>query len=412
MTKRSPTARPTAERIPRTPVGPLATAMLNECSTWLTAQGYSTATATGIRNLLARLSLWMHGVNADVDDINEDLLARFVAAENARDIVCRNVKASIATMRRFLTDAGYLKPDNHIQEDCSPIHVVVATWCSWMQSQRGLATKTIQARCYYAIGLLEELAGVNGTIQWDRLTPLVANTYITVRGRPYGAVGRAHIVESVRCLVQWALSSGHLDRDMTPGLLSPPKARRSLPRGISDEQVAALLSVCEDSTVIGARDRALVIILTRLGLRAGEAAGLTLDDLDWANGVVKVTGKGREHTLPIPVDVGEALVAWLKLRPPSLDRSVFVRIRAPRRKMSPAGLSGIIARLSDQAGIERIFAHRLRHTAAINVVAGGGTLAQAQELLGHSHAATTMTYAKVDLASLRELVVPFGQVPR
>ena len=110
--------------------------------------------------------------------------------------------------------------------------------------------------------------------------------------------------------------------------------------------------------------------------------------------------------------MGQALTAWLKLRPAALDRAVFVRIRAPRRAMTVQGVSGIIARLSGVAGIDPIYAHRLRHTAAMDVLAAGGTLAEAKELLGHVYTATTMAYAKVDLPSLRELVVPFGQVPR
>ena len=108
MTKRSPTARPYADRIPRVPVGPLAPTVLGECSEWLAAQGYSPGSAAGIVNLLARLSMWMQEVGAGVDDIDEGLLARFVAAERSRDFVCVTVKSSMGTMRRFLKPAGYL----------------------------------------------------------------------------------------------------------------------------------------------------------------------------------------------------------------------------------------------------------------------------------------------------------------
>ena len=94
------------------------------------------------------------------------------------------------------------------------------------------------------------------------------------------------------------MSTGRLDRDLTAGILKPAGTRRSLPRGVDAEQVAALLAVCDPATAIGARDRAVVLILVRLGLRAGEAARLRLDDIDWASGHLKVTGKGREHTLP------------------------------------------------------------------------------------------------------------------
>jgi integrase len=181
---------------------------------------------------------------------------------------------------------------------------------------------------------------------------------------------------------------------------------------VGADQVVGLLGACDPVTAIGARDRALVVILVRLGLRAGEVARLSLDDIDWAGGQVKVTGKGRQHALPLPVDVGQALEAWLRLRPPALDRAVFVRMNAPRRAMTISGISGIIARLSGLAGIDPIYAHRLRHTAAMDVLASGGSLTEAKELLGHVYTSTTMAYAKVDLTSLRQLVVPFGQVPR
>jgi len=186
----------------------------------------------------------------------------------------------------------------------------------------------------------------------------------------------------------------------------------SLPRYLDTTQANRLIDTCGKDGPQGLRDRAIILLLLRLGLRAGEAARLGLDDIDWTNGVLRVAGKGREHLLPIPVDVGEALTAWLRRRPLALDRAVFIRMHAPRQMMTVSGLSGIIARLSDQAGIAPIRAHRLRHTAAMDVLAAGGTLTEAKELLGHAYAVTTMTYAKVDLTSLRQLVVPFGQVPR
>ena len=412
MTKRSPTARSYPVRVPRVPVGPLAPMVLGQCSGWLAGLGYSPGSAAGVVNVLERLSWWMRLAGAGVDDIDEDLLARFVTVEGSRDLPCVSLKQWIGTMRRFLTAAGYLSAAVVQSDSLTPAQTAVADWCSWMREQRGLAEKTIAARCHYAAGLLDVLMAADGSVQWRRLDASIVNAYVAERGRPYGVVARAHIVGSVRCLLRWALSTGRLDRDLSAGILKPAGTRRSLPRGVDAEQVAALLGVCEADTALGARDRALVMILVRCGLRAGEAARLSLDDIDWASGQVKVTGKGREHSLPIPVDVGQALETWLRRRPPALDRAVFVRLRAPRQKMTTSGISGVIARLSDLAGIDRIYAHRLRHTAAMDVLAAGGSLTEARELLGHAFTVTTMAYAKVDLASLRELVVPFGQVPR
>ena len=154
MTKRSPTARPHADRVPRVPVGPLAPTVLGECRRWLAAQGYSPRSGAGIVNLLGRLSLWMREVGAEVDELNEELLARFVVTERSRDFVCVTVKSSMSTMRRFLTDAGYLGMTDADAGLVTPPQAAVAEWCSWMRDRRGLTEKTIAARCHYAAGLL------------------------------------------------------------------------------------------------------------------------------------------------------------------------------------------------------------------------------------------------------------------
>ncbi len=411
MTKRSLTARPHAEPVSRVPVGPLVPVVLDECRTWLLGQGYSRNSSAGVVNLAARLSLWMQGAGVGVGSIDENLLARFVTAENSREFVCVTVKSSMSAMRRFLIDAGYLTATGADSGPATPAQVEVAQWCSWMRDQRGLTQKSIAACCYYAAGVLD-LVVANGSVQWPRLEAQVLNVYIAERGRPYGVVARAHIFDAVRCRLRWALSTGRLERDLSAGILKPKGTSRGLPRGVSSEQVAALLAACDPATAIGVRDLAVLMLLVRLGLRDGEAARLSLDDIDWANGQLKVTGKGRELVLPISVDVGQALTCWLKLRPVALDRTVFVRMNAPRHSMTPSAVSAIIAKLSHVAGLEPIYTHRLRHTAAMGVLTAGGSMAEAKELLGHRYTITTMAYAKVDLASLRELVVPFWQVPR
>lgn len=390
----------------------MAPSVLGECSVWAAAQGYSSGSATGIVNVLARLSMWMLEIGAGVDDLDEDLLAGFVAAEQSRDVPCVSVVGATGSMGRFLRSAGYLDASTVVSAPLTPVEAAVQDWCSWMRAQCGLTAKTVAAYRRYAAGLLDKVAAADGSVQWDQVDASVINVYVTERSRPYGLVARAHLVGSVRCLLRWALATGQLDRDLGAGILKPAGTRRSVPRGVDAATIASLMAVCDPATPIGARDRAIVMILVRLGLRAGEAARLRLDDIDWTNGRLRVTGKGREHVLPLPVDVGQALAAWLRLRPLALDRSVFVRMHAPRQMMTVSGLSGVIARLSDLAGIAPIRAHRLRHTAAMDVLAAGGTLTEAKELLGHAYAVTTMTYAKVDLVSLRRLVVPFGRVPR
>ncbi|UGT93497.1 tyrosine-type recombinase/integrase [Mycobacterium ostraviense] len=287
--------------------------VLGQCSEWMAGLGYAPGSAAGVVNVLERLSCWMQLAGAGVDDIDEELLARFLADERSRDLPCVSVKQWIGTMRRFLTATGYLSAAVVQLDSLTPAQAAVGDWCLWMREQRGLTEKTIAARCRYAAGLLDVLMAADRSVQWWRLDASIVNAYIAERGRPYGVVARAHIVGSVRCLLRWALSTGHLDRDLNAGILKPAGTRRSLPRGVDTKQVAALLGVCDAATALGARDRALVLILVRCGLRAGEAASLRLEDIDWATGHLIVTGKGREHSLPLPVDVGQALEAWLRL---------------------------------------------------------------------------------------------------
>ena len=307
MTKRSPTARSYPVRVPRVPVGPLAPMVLGECSGWLAGLGYSPGSAAGVVNVLERLSWWMQLVGAGVDDIDEDLLARFLAVEGSRDLPCVAVKRWIGTMRRFLTAAGYLGAAGVQADPLTPAQSVVADWCSWMREQRGLTEKTIAARCHYAAGLLDVLTAADGSVQWWRLDASLINAYVAERGRPYGVVARAHIVGSVRCLLRWALSTGRLDRDLTAGILKPAGTRRSLPRGVDTDQVAALLGVCDAATALGARDRAVVMILVRLGLRAGEAARLRLDDIDWASGHAQGHRQGPRALVAAPGRCGPGI---------------------------------------------------------------------------------------------------------
>lgn len=171
----------------------------------------------------------------------------------------------------------------------------------------------------------------------------------------------------------------------------------------------ALRAACSPATVVGVRDRAVITLLSRLELQAGGIANLNLDDIDWAARRLTFVGKGqRRLSLLIPVDVGEALVAWLRVRPSdSADRALFVRLRQPICALTSARISDIVKHRAEAAELGLVHAHLLRHTAAMNVIAAGGTLVEVQELLGHQNAASTRVYARTDLESLRTLTVPF-----
>jgi integrase/recombinase XerD len=153
----------------------------------------------------------------------------------------------------------------------------------------------------------------------------------------------------------------------------------------------------------GLRDRAIVLVLARLGLRAGEAARLRLDDIDWPGGLIAVAGKGSKSAqLPLPVDVGRAIADYLRVRPATaVGRTVFVRAKAPHRALSTGGVTQAVAAASNRAGLGVLFAHRLRHTAATSMLAGGAALPEVAQVLRHERLLTTANYARVDVEALR-----------
>jgi integrase len=191
--------------------------------------------------------------------------------------------------------------------------------------------------------------------------------------------------------------------------------RRSgrLPRSLTTEDLHRLLAAPDRRTALGERDYAVLVLLSRLGLRAGEVAGLRLDDFDWAGAVVtvKVKGSGRLR-LPIPEDVGSAVVAHLRRRPLTTPcREVFLRARGAPAPMTRSAVSQIVARHAARAGLGLVHAHRLRHSAARAVLVAGGSLTEVGELLGHANPQVTLMYASFDHASLVALVRPWPLEP-
>jgi site-specific recombinase XerD len=170
-------------------------------------------------------------------------------------------------------------------------------------------------------------------------------------------------------------------------------------------QVDSLLNTCDRRTSVGRRDYAVIVCLHRLGLRCAETTALLLDDIDWETGTLSIHGKGgRSDRLPLPVDVGQALVDYLRHgRPDTESRAVFVRAYAPFTALARSSLSCIVARAARRAGLGTVHAHRLRHTAATRALNAGASLEEVAQLLRHAGTATTLIYAKTDQRRLAGL---------
>lgn len=183
----------------------------------------------------------------------------------------------------------------------------------------------------------------------------------------------------------------------------------ALPRGLLPETLAQLLASCDQRIDVGRRDHTILLLLARMGLRAAEVAGLGLDDIDWRAGELIVHGKGRrDERMPLPGDVGSALAGYLQRgRPRSVSRTVFLRVVAPAVGLTPQAISWVVYAACDRAKVSRVSAHRLRHTAATEMLRAGASLPEVGQVLRHRAVGTTAIYAKVDQGALRALALPW-----
>lgn len=406
--------------------GPLEPGIFDELNEWLRCEGYAPSMVPQVMGVARALSVWMDDHHLGVRDVCCALLEDFQSCYGPGVAGHSIVAVRMSALRRFLVEAGHLtdavlprkvpRPPNGKRRAClSPIvEAELNEWATWLEDVRGVGRGCIRYRRNWVKDLVRDLPHESGGLDWGACDPKRLNDYVAQRSEGYSQASACAIVDSVRSLMRWALATGRIDRDVTGGILRVQASRVTLPRGLTPDQVQLLLGACDTDTLAGLRDLAVIQMLWRLGLRAGECSGLQLDDLNWAEGTLAVVGKGqRQLVLPIPQDVGARLVEWLQHRPTETeDRAVFVRLHSPIEALSRSGISGIVKRRAHQAGLGLVHAHRLRHTAATNVLTAGGSVNEAQNLLGHRHATTTGVYARVDVDSLRSLAVPFGQVPR
>jgi site-specific recombinase XerD len=216
---------------------------------------------------------------------------------------------------------------------------------------------------------------------------------------------------ALRSFLHWCYVTGLVDGDLSAAALPVSAPRRSLlPQGISPTQARALLGACDRRRACGRRDYAVIVVMLRLGLRATEVATLRLDDLDWRVGQLTVHGKGdRVDQLPLPVDVGEAIAGYLcRGRPRTATaREVFLCLRPPHVGLGRGGVTAIVAAAARRAQLGVVRAHRLRHTAATDMLRAGAPLAEIGQVLRHRSLGSTAAYARVDVEQLRTIARPW-----
>jgi site-specific recombinase XerD len=290
------------------------------------------------------------------------------------------------------------------------LEVVVAGYRHYLQVERGLSDATVACYEPRARRFLAQCVG-DGL---DRLTAAEVSGFIA-RGCPAGGGPSAQmLVAVVRSVLRYLHVVGLIDVPLEWAVPAAANLRsRALPHGLDSAAVGALLSSCDRRRRIGRRNYAILVLLVRLGLRASEVATLSLEDLRWRAGEIVVHGKGsRVDTLPLPVDVGEALAAYLRSRPAAPDgcRSVFLSATEPPRPISRHTVGVVVRRGCLKAGIPAVGPHQLRHSAATTMLEAGASLDEIGRVLRHRERRTTAIYARVDVTALKTLALPWPAV--
>lgn len=381
---------------------------LDQFAADLADSGYSRASIRRKLEVVVRFGDWLQSSNIGIKQIQFAHIKEYFDQRWQRSHL--GVPYTLKQFVNLLVEQQVVLQEPTCEEQ-GDIEIVIDEFASYLRKERGLYATTIRNYSEYGRKLLD---ATFGTQKLD-FSSLSSTHIIDFVQQEAGRVGRKRaqlMTSGLRSFFQFLRYHGYIDIDLKAAVPTVPNWKRTeIPRALPSSQVELVLSRCERKTATGRRDYAILLLLARLGLRAGEVAALKLEDIDWESGLVTVHSKGRAAQLPLPPDVGRAIASYLKAgRSHVGSRSLFLRARAPLKGLEGQTAVGcIVKRALLRAGINtpRKGAHQFRHGLATRMLNKGATLAQIGELLRHQNTQTTEIYAKVDFKALRPLAMPW-----
>jgi integrase/recombinase XerD len=395
----------------RAPEGPLA-AQIGSFAESASEQGYSLVSIHRRVLLAACFSRWLEGNGVELRSICSDHAARYLRYRARRLRPCRGDAAALKHLIGFLRREGVIPSEKKLACQLTPAEHCAQVYGRYLMEVRALARPTIINYVPFIRSFLEDRFG-SGRVTLSRLCARDVVRFVQRQAPRLHTKTAKLMTTALRSFLQYARYLGEVTLDLAASVpIVANWSMTSIPRAISVEHVRQLLVSIDRRTAVGRRDYAILLLLARLGLRAGEVASLELNDIDWNLGQVSVRGKsGQRNRLPLPTEVGKAIATYLRRgRPDSTSRSVFLRARAPICAFRGAcGVSSIVRHSLQRAGIQATTtgAHQFRHGLATEMLRRGASLSEIGDLLGHRHPQTTKIYTKVDIKALRALALPW-----
>jgi len=389
---------------------------LDDFIVWLEALGYSRISIRRHVREVVHFAAWAGETGLSVHALDRNALTKFhnyLASEQLLRYSSggyQNVYQSACVLIRFLETTGKVLPTASCVTTISPTAILWAEFSEWMRSQRGTMESTLTNYQRPIVALLEALGTSPSTFTAKGL-----RDFLLQQAKHSSATKAKNIATAVRMFLRFLIARDECSIGLEHAIPTVAHWRlASIPKYLPAKEVECLIASCDQTLAIGARDRAILLLIARLGLRASDISGLKFRNLDWHNGTIVVSGKNRRETrLPLPQDVGNAILHYMEHgRPRVSNDHVFITTTAPLLPISRVVVGRAVRRALLRTNIVAPTqgAHLLRHSAATSLLCDGVSLPAISALLRHASIDTTRVYAKVDLGLLNEIAIAWPEV--